>query len=272
MRITIALSFAACIVSPGCREKAHDGISQSDLAQPLHAPVATQSSAVASQPTTANVASRVINPFPDIIVRLEPNGSSSIEITAWTCLEEGLLEQIACSPQTREHESLLVVKAKPSQVHAALLLAGFEPGSPGRWTYDEGRLGTIDPTGQKLSVGVRYADSLGEQHEHAVGRWIRNANPTSDPASAEFPDQPWVFGGSKIISNPEQMGLGEHYVADMSGSLIGLVTFGDEVIGFSRVLADQESVQAPLWEVNSMTVPPAETQATIILRRWTDDR
>ena len=45
-------------------------------------------------------------------------------------LELGWLEQVACAPATREHESLVVVNAKPSHIHAALLMAGFEPGTP----------------------------------------------------------------------------------------------------------------------------------------------
>ena len=58
-----------------------------------------------------------------------------------------------------------------------------------------------------------------------------------------------------------------HYVADMTGSIIGLVTFGDEVIGFSRVIADQDAVQPPSWEVRTDHVPPRGTEVTLILRR-----
>ena len=60
-----------------------------------------------------------------------------VEIRAVVCLDAGWLEQIACSPGTREHEALVVVEIPPSDVHAALLSAGFEPGSPGRWSYED---------------------------------------------------------------------------------------------------------------------------------------
>jgi hypothetical protein len=66
------------------------------------------------------------------------------------------------------------------------------------------------------------------------------------------------------------MGPGEHYVADMTGSIIGLVTFGDETIGFSRVLSDQESVQEPVWEAATEHLPEPATPVTIIVRRWPD--
>ena len=65
------------------------------------------------------------------------------------------------------------------------------------------------------------------------------------------------------------MGPGEHYVADMSGSIIGLVTFGDEVIGFSQVISDQDAVQAPEWEVDSEKIPPVGTEVTVVLKKWT---
>ena len=88
------------------------------------------------------------------------------------------------------------------------------------------------------------------------------------PDYPEFPAMPWVFGGSAIEENPPFMGPGEHYVADMTGSIIGLVTFGDEVIGLSQVLSDQEDVQAPVWEINTATIPPMGTPVTIIIKRW----
>ncbi len=65
------------------------------------------------------------------------------------------------------------------------------------------------------------------------------------------------------------MGEGEHYVADYSGSIIGLVTFGDEVIGFSEVIADQAAVQEPEWIVDTDRVPPIGTEVTVVIRRFT---
>ena len=83
----------------------------------------------------------------------------------------------------------------------------------------------------------------------------------------DFPDLPWVFGGSELRPNPPGMEPGEHYVADMTGSVIGLVTFGDEVIGFSRVIADQTEVAAPEWTVATDRVPPMGTPVTLIIER-----
>ncbi len=219
-----------------------------------------------AQPPTDSLATEtdppapvVLKPFAGIVVRPD---QATVEIQAWTCLEAGWLEQVACSPNSREHESLVVVKAKPSEVHAALLLAGFEPGKPGTWSYVDDELKFTEPTGELLSVLVRFQDSSGDTRQEPINAWIQDHRGQHD-----FPDEPWVFGGSALQKNPQWMGPGEHYVADMTGSIIGLVTFGDEVIGFRRIIADQDAVQPPSWEVRTDHVPPRGTEVTLILRR-----
>lgn len=201
-----------------------------------------------------------VEPSEGITVDLD---SASVEVQAWACLDVGWLEQVACSPGTREHESLVVIKARPSEVHAALLMAGFVPGAPGRWTYENDTVNVTPPTGDLLAISVRYEGAGGEVIEEPIRRWIRDHLGRED-----FPDEPWVFGGSHWAPNPSWMEPGEHYVADMTGSIVGLVTFGDEVVGFSRVLADQEAVQAPEWEVDSDHVPAVGSPVTLILRRF----
>jgi len=171
-----------------------------------------------------------------------------------------------CSPSTREHESLVVARARPSNIHAALLMAGFEPGKPGHWTYDNDKFAIVEPKGEKLAVLVRYQKN-GTTVEEDIGKWIR-APATEKKDPKPFPREPFVFGGSAMERNPPGTPPGEHYVADMSGSIIGLVTFGDEMIGFSKVMSDQESVQEPEWEVNTEAVPPVGTAVTVIIRKW----
>lgn len=203
----------------------------------------------------------VLTPFEGVVVRLDP---PVVELSAEACLDAGWLEQIACAPGSREHESLLVVQAKPSQIHASLLMAGFESGSPGSWRFEEpDGYSFVAPTGAQVDLFVRYLDDSGFPREESIRTWIRDHLGRHD-----FPSLPWIFGGSMFANNPEWMEPGEHYVADVTGSIIGLVTFGDEIVGFSEVLADQEAVRAPEWEVNSDHVPPMGTEVTLILRRY----
>lgn len=196
-----------------------------------------------------------------------------VHLPAWVCLDQGWLEQVACSPGTREHESLVIVTATPSSIHSALLLAGFEPGQPGWWSYDW-ETETFDyhpPTGSEVEVFVRYerVDNGGATQvtEHPIREWIADHR-----GRATFPnDTPFVFGGSRFARHPDRPELGEHYVADISGSIIGLVTFGDEMIGFREVIADQVAVHAPEWVVNVDAIPPVNTHVTLIVRPWARD-
>jgi len=232
-------------------------------------PPSSQTTKPDTQPATApdtRPATRpnVLRPIEGVTVQRDPR---RVEIKAWTCLSEGWLEQVACSPGTREHESLVVIKVKPRNVHLALVLAGFEPGRPGRWWVEDGQQQAEPPKGDKLDIKVRYENKAGETLTHAVRKWIADHR-----EGHQFPDKPWIFGGSLFRKNPQWMGPGEHYVADQTGSIIGLVTFGDEVIGFSEVLADKVAVHPAQWEVNTETIPPVGTEVTVIITPFQSDQ
>jgi hypothetical protein len=203
--------------------------------------------------------SRRFEPFPGVTVYPEQR---RVELEAEVCLDRGWLEQVACAAGSREHESLVVPVARPSQIHAALLTAGFEPGTPGSWTYEQGEYEFVAPTGSPVQVHVSYRAADGTTVEEPIRHWIHVRRGAD---VLPFPERPWIFGGSRIEPNPDWMGPGEHYVADVTGSIIGIVTFGDEVLGFSRVLADQASVQPPEWEAATERMPPVGTRVTLIL-------
>ena len=78
--------------------------------------------------------------------------------------------------------------------------------------------------------------------------------------------QPWVFAGSRIRSNTKSMGPGEHYVADRTGSIVGIVTFGDEVIAYDEVLSDKVDVDAPEWQANTAAMPVPGTRVQLVIR------
>jgi len=243
-------------------------------AEPTTAPIATgsqepeptgsDSSAVArttGEETAGDEGSRAADPairiFDSIVIRRDQR---QVEVDAIVCLEAGWLEQVLCVPMTREHESLAMTRARPSEIHAALIIAGCTPGAPGRWEYDGETVRIVPPTGDAIDVLVRYARDGNEVIE-PIAHWIRD-----HLGEQEFPSSPWKFGGSQLRPNPPAWGPGEMYVADMSGSVIGLVTFGDEVLGFPEVLPDALDVRPAEWEVNSDRVPPPGTPVTFILR------
>ncbi|MSR40960.1 MAG: hypothetical protein EXS10_03550 [Phycisphaerales bacterium] len=187
-----------------------------------------------------------------------------VEVDAEIAIDVGVLEAAACLHKTREHESLVVVRALPSALHAAMLLAGFEPGKPGVWSelflpsraFD--RLELKPPSGALLAIDVRLADGT----LVPLSSWIRS----TDGARA-FPLHPWVFAGSVFAPNPKSWKEpGEHYVADYTGQIIGIVTFGDEVIAFDEVLPDRVAFAEPDWEVDSTKIPPPGTPVILVIR------
>ena len=184
-----------------------------------------------------------------------------VRIRCWSCLDRGFLEQVLCSPGTREHESLLVTDVPPSSIHAALLLAGLEPGTPGRWHEVGSRVELLPPTGDSVQVAVQYerADASGRVHE-PVSMWIAELH-----AGADFPTDTWIFGGSVLVDQKDLTGEESNYLADHSGSVIGIVTFGDELLGLPKVIPDASSVHEPEWVVRVEKVPPPGTEVQVLL-------
>lgn len=187
-----------------------------------------------------------------------------VVVPAMVATNEGWLEQIACLTGTREHESLLVVEASPSSIHAALLLLGLEPGAPGRWRYDEEGVRTIPPHGPSIEPRVRWVEA-GVQRDEALVAWVRGVDGRPFPAE-------WVFAGSVEAENPPSWGPGRHYVADHTGSLVGLVTFGDETIAARTVIPDLVDVEAENWQAWSERIPPSGQAVQLVLRRCDSQR
>ena len=184
-----------------------------------------------------------------------------VRIRCWSCLDQGFLEQVLCSPGTREHESLLVTDVPASSIHAALLLAGIEPGSPGRWHEVGDRVELLPPVGDAVQVAVLYEHPRGSGQVHEpVSRWIADLQ-----TGGTFPTDTWIFGGSLLLDEEDLVSEGSRYLADHSGSVIGLVTFGDELLGLSLVIPDSASIQEPEWVVRVEHVPPPGTRVQVLL-------
>jgi hypothetical protein len=179
-----------------------------------------------------------------------------VRVKAEVACDRGFLEQAVCKSGTREHESLLAVDVPPSRIHAAILLLGLEPGHPGEWRQAaDGAVTRTPPIGARLELTVRAPAG-----EVPLSRWVH------DPLHGHaFPEQPWLFAGSRMVPNPRGA-PGERYLADASGSVAGIVTFGDETIAFCEVISDQTAVDSPEWQANTAAMPPAGTPVVLVIR------
>jgi hypothetical protein len=164
------------------------------------------------------------------------------------------LEVFVCTPDTKEHESVVVTKAKPSHVHAALLLLGIEPGKPGEWNWDDAKLRAIPPEGPQLNVDLI---------DPATGRvtpLARCATSVRDQTSlADRKDGHFVFAGSRVVKRK----TGEVYWADGDGTLMGLTAFGGETIAWSEMFSHDSAIEEPHWIADKAFVPPVGTPVVV---------
>lgn len=170
------------------------------------------------------------------------------------------LELIACTPDTKEHEVLVVTPARPRDVHAALLFIGLEPGAPGRYEWDGEELIGVPPTGDEVTVEIVFevdgeevvAPAWSLVKNHRTGETLQRHN--------------WIFAGSRIVDRAAVGGAREFYDADGTGALIGLTTFGSEVLAWPEVISPDSAIEEPVWIADPAKTPPVDTPAIIRIR------
>lgn len=196
------------------------------------------------------------------------DGDVRVEVTAGVvsfpgqiALDDGWLEVGVCRVGTREHEAIVVTGSLPSLVHAGLLLAGFESGRPGGYHENGASFG---PEGDRLEVLLQPIDEDGG----ASAPPIPFASAVLDTRTPdEVPRLGWVFAGSAVLPNPPSMGPGEYYAADFGGSVVGLSTFGDEVLAALETRSPDSGVDEAVWRMRPGVLPPAGTPVRVVIRR-----
>lgn len=197
------------------------------------------------------------------------------------------LETTVCGYDSKEHESLVVTKAKPSQVHAALLMLGLKPGKPGAWKLEEKKWVGVPPSGDEVEVRFVVANADGTQREEDPADWIVNIK-DGKPLKAIASEAKWVFAGSKLVAkkptarapgegsvpqgalvtppNPEAKAEPEFYVADTEGTLVGLASFGTETIGLTAMYNPDNDKEAPEWIASREKTPEIGTKVVVRVR------
>lgn len=177
------------------------------------------------------------------------------------------LETICCTPDTREHESLVVTTVPPSSVHAALLALGAQPGHPAGWHREGDAIVPDPPAGDPVRIWFFVDNQDGTTEVFEPTRWIVH-HETRETLTTQPFDPAWVFAGSRIRHFRGR----EVYDADSTGQLIGLHTFGSEVIAWTRVESPKAAVQEPEWLANNDLVPPLGTPVRVRIELVGDDQ
>jgi len=196
-----------------------------------------------------------------------------VDLEGFICLEEGTLELIACTKGSKEHESIVAIKAKPMHLHAALLLLGANPGNPAmRKPIDKQGTRWIDipPKGDPVDVYLVFDSGKGKMVERPIsdfvapaGRELDEEVGDDDADADEDNDLPhtFLFAGSLLRNN----GPGPRtYLSDESGNVISIATFGDEVLCLPGVHGRQNG--SLMWQVDATDLPKAGSKVTLRLR------
>ena len=188
-----------------------------------------------------------------------------VDVEATVCLREGTLELVACSRDSKEHESIVAIAARPMHVHAALLLLGAEPGNPAMMKPVEGEEASwlkVPPRGDLVDVSLVWKEEGGEVIERPVSDFIVRVDSDGiedEEVKVRFPTHTFLFAGSRLIANGEGPRI---YLSDRSGNLISLATFGDELLCLPGVHSRENG--ALLWGIDATQLP--ELGAQVILR------
>jgi hypothetical protein len=195
-----------------------------------------------------------------------------IDVDATVCLDEGALELIACTKGSKEHESVIAVGASTIHIHTALLLLGAKNGSPPmRQPINDEATRWIDvpPKGDLIEVCLEFKDAAGKLTERPISDFItRSAKHARSPGAVppegdQLPRFPgtFIFAGSLLIDN----GPGpKAYLAERSGHVISIATFGDELLCLPEVHSQDNG--ALMWSIDPTHLPKKGTAVTLRLR------
>lgn len=185
-------------------------------------------------------------------------GRRVVDVESEICLGQGALELVACTKDTKEHESIVTVQARAMHIHTALLLLGARPGSPAMRKVVEGEVARwidIPPQGAEVGLSLVYKDETGKTVERPIGEFIRG---TVDEEK-KFPTSKFLFTGSRLHGE----GPGpRRYLADGSGNVVTISTFGDELLGLAGVHSHDSG--GLMWQVDPTHLPKLGTK--VILR------
>lgn len=172
-----------------------------------------------------------------------------VEIESRIVFRAGPLELLACSPRTREHESILQVPARPQRMFEALGLIGLEPGAPVH--YDAAADRWLPARGQKLSVRA-LADFPFGKVTIPVEAWMMRL----DQPQIKVEPIPWVFAGSERYADGA-------FGADEDGTVACVVDFPTALITVGEV---HTSANEALWlAATPRFIPKEGTPCSLIV-------
>jgi hypothetical protein len=184
-------------------------------------------------------------------VWLEIDGKQRrVVFNAYVCLREGLLEQLLCRKNTKEHEAILAADVDARDIHRALLITGAKEGSTVRYEPK-----FQPPTGTAIRVTLRYEHD-GKAVTVPARDWVRNRQ------TRKALDHDWVFAGSIFATNPLDKDQPPLYGAN-GGDVICVSNFEDAMLDLPiNSSKDNSELEFEAW---TDRIPPLETPVIVTL-------
>ena len=195
----------------------------------------------------------VLRTLPGIVVDTK---AGEVRLEGKVVQRDVSLELVVCTEGTREHESVIATKAKPSHVTFALAMLGLKEGKPGYMTPG----GAFSPpAGDVLDLTVRFTlekveggEKKTEVREVPAWKLLR----LSGAETGLVRPIEWVYVG--------QQGRAALEAADSEGTIVCLSNFSTAVID---VPFESTDVNANLlYEANAEVIPARGTAAELVVR------
>jgi hypothetical protein len=186
-------------------------------------------------------------------VFLEMDGDKRrVLIKGIVCRRTDQLEQFLCRKMTKEHEAIVSADVDARHIHAALLVAGAEPGSPVK--FDD--KGNMTPAhGTKIKVFVEFEEK-GKKVKVPAQQWVKNIKTKKEL------EHDWVFAGSFLIPNRLDDKAPPFYAAN-DGDVICLANFDSALLDLPITSSrDNDDLSFEAW---TDRIPALETPVTVIL-------
>ncbi|HQY89346.1 MAG TPA: YdjY domain-containing protein, partial [Tepidisphaeraceae bacterium] len=183
-------------------------------------------------PSTQAPAEKKVVEFPNVRVDLE---QKNIRVDCEILAVDMALEFYLVAKGGPDHESVLRTAAKPSSIHAGLIMLGIEPGSPAR--YSETTRQSIAPFGPPLRLKVEWEGEDGKLHSMPAESLIRSIK-----EKKPMPQGVFIFTGSKQRDDGA-------YMADLAGYVVSIVNFDLTPIDVPRVASSANETLE--WEYNT---------------------
>jgi len=198
-----------------------------------------------------------LNKLDTLFLETFPDGRRRVQIEAEVCLREGVLEQLLCRLQTKEHEAILHANVDAAQIHATLEAIKAKPGSTVKYEPK-----FQPPTGTPIKITLEYEKKPGEKVTVNARDWIRNIK------TGQALDVDWVFAGSQLFRDPDNP-TKVTYQANY-GDVICVSNFPTAMLD---VPIDSPKVNRDVsFEAWTERIPPVGTKVTVILEPVLDEK